>query len=115
MERGLGFSSTSAIQIKRTVGGKSIDWELGAVLFELEKKEDVDDTVAKANNVYKAYNSYKSLVPPSQMSCKSCYVWMAFVLFLGFAACYLFNRFTVRNNAVLNNYSSYAQSAFGKV
>jgi apyrase len=40
LESGLGFSSDTNLRVAKTIRGKGIDWEMGAVLFELMPKDE---------------------------------------------------------------------------
>lgn len=125
LESGLGFHPGANLKVAKTIQGKSIDWEMGATIFELLKAQvaseslkdeeevtslrpiDLDPTIALpvSNHVSEESLTHSGF-------CKTCALYT--VLFgMSVVLSYLgYLRYSKRMSVPM---TSYSQSAFGRV
>jgi len=113
LESGLGFSDAANLRVAKTINGKSIDWELGAALFEIMNK-DQPPTAAAITPTSKGGHTTTAVQEQASSSfyCHSCVVYTILVAVALVAAYLGWQRYAKRGSG---NLTSYSQVVYNRV
>lgn len=110
LEQGLGFSSNSKIEVANKIGGKSIDWEMGALVLQLMQPSATSpDSIVLIDGREIIRNRPLNTHVP----CTNCVGWMAVVAILGVGLWFGYSRYI--RHQFTKQVNSLTNSAMGRV